>query len=118
MEENFSFDLEETPCPVCGTYFATFRNTLLLGCPYCYTHFKELLEPYIRKYQFNMVHRGKYPLNLGIRNDGEEKEDMRDRLLRLEIDLKEEVAKENFERAAELRDEITELKKIMEEGVS
>lgn len=38
-------------CPVCGRTASQIECTLLVGCAYCYSFFKEELEPIIRKVQ-------------------------------------------------------------------
>ncbi len=54
---------ENTPCPVCGTRYADYRRTGLVGCATCYDVFKELLLPVIRSIQGKDTHVGAAALN-------------------------------------------------------
>lgn len=105
------FDLNDLSCPECKTPFSEYTKTSLLGCAHCYKYFRELIIPAIKKYQFNLQHVGKYPVNTSVEANS------RKRLNLLEKELHEEVLKENFEKAAILRDEIIDLKKELEEEI-
>ncbi len=112
LEYNTFYDSsDEMTCPECGTKFSEYQKTSLLGCQYCYKYFREFLNPSIKKYQFNLQHVGKYPINTS------DSANSRKRLNVLEKELREEVLKENFEKAAVLRDEIIVLKKEIEEEI-
>lgn len=50
-------------CPVCGTTYADYEKTGLLGCPSCYDVFKEELLPAIDAIQGKVVHVGKVGTN-------------------------------------------------------
>ena len=94
---------KETRCPSCGFRFGEFRETGRLGCPGCYAHFRGELEPMLRRLHGTTEHRGKLPLRRGGAFQ-------RDRHLQtLRRDLQQAVAREEFERAAALRDEIKQL---------
>lgn len=54
---------EATPCPVCGTRYADYKRTGLVGCATCYDVFKELLLPTIRQIQGKDTHVGTAALN-------------------------------------------------------
>ncbi len=91
---------KETRCPSCGFRFSEFRETGRLGCPSCYTHFRAELEPLLRRLHGTTEHRGKLPLRRGGAFE-------RDRKLQtLRRDLQQAVAREEYEQAARLRDEI------------
>ncbi len=97
-------------CPECGLTHRKFASNGLLGCGHCYQEFEDRIEPMVRRIQGTGVHTGKVP----ARSHG------RYRLVR-EIDqlkktLREAVAREEFERAAELRDQIRELERKLERG--
>ena len=93
----------ETHCPSCGFRFSEFRETGRLGCPGCYVHFRGELEPMLRRLHGTTEHRGKLPLRRG----GTFQRDRRLQLLRR--DLQRAVAREEYESAARLRDEIKQL---------
>ncbi len=98
---------KETRCPSCGFRLSEFRETGLLGCPSCYAHFRTELEPMLRRLHGTTEHRGKLPLRRG----GAFQRDRRLQTLRRE--LQQAVAREEYEQAARLRDE---LKQIEAEG--
>lgn len=54
----------EKQCPVCGTTYADYERTGLLGCASCYDVFKEELIPSIRRIQGKVNHVGKTGKNL------------------------------------------------------
>jgi len=95
----------ETACPKCGCTHADFKKTGRLGCAYCYEHFWEILEPTLKAMHKGTKHIGKVPAQ------SQQRVDLRERIAYLEKKLKEAVAVENYEEAAQLRDKIRELKK-------
>jgi len=97
-------------CPTCGLLFSGFRETGRLGCAGCYEAFKVQLRPLIRRIHGNLSHTGKSPAKEG------DFVDLRSRLERLQQDLDQAVARENFERAAELRDEMKNLREGATKG--
>ena len=94
----------ELKCPHCGITLEQFRQQAALGCPHDYEVFSKVLGPLITKaHNGNTTHSGKVPAGL------EETVKSRSKLLKLEKQLKEAVAKEDYETAAKLRDEIKQL---------
>lgn len=97
-------DTSDLHCDVCGLTFPEFRQRGVLGCPNDYDAFSEVLEPMLRQAQEGAdQHIGKVPQRAGT---GQEKQNA---MLRLRGELKQAVAAENYERAAELRDRIKEM---------
>ncbi len=94
-------------CPRCGTTFREYHQTTLLGCPVCYRYFRELLIPSIRKFQFTLQHEGKFPASTSLKTRS------RRRLTLLRQELSEAIMVENFEHAADLRDEINDLQELL-----
>lgn len=90
-------------CPACGATMSTLRNQGKVGCPACYATFRDELHGTIRSIHGNVKHVGRSP----SRFRGER--DKTDRLSLLKNQLKEAIIKEDFERAASLRDEIRAL---------
>jgi protein arginine kinase activator len=89
-------------CPVCQTPFAYFQETARLGCPDCYRSFAEALAPILRRLHGAERHVGKVPAgNPELKRQHE--------LEALRRSLKEAIASEQYERAAELRDRIRAL---------
>lgn len=88
------------PCPACGITFADFRSSGRLGCPSDYDHFKRGLVPLLEKIHGSTQHTGRIPARVGARIE-------RQRLIAaLQRDLSQAVEREEYERAAELRDKI------------
>jgi protein arginine kinase activator len=121
-------------CETCGLSFAQFRQTGLLGCPECYEAFAEPLKPLLaRAHEGGTHHVGKAPPDT-TKGDGEvgpggrmgsqaaalttsarreearrrqeEESARRARIATLKRRLAEAVAAEQYERAAQLRDEL------------
>lgn len=90
-------------CPSCGYRYSEFVDSGRLGCPDCYQAFREELIPLIRRLHGSTQHRGKVPARAG-RNLRRQQD-----LERLREELRQAVAKEQFERAAALRDRIREM---------
>lgn len=97
-------ELSELRCDVCGITFLEFRQNGLLGCPNDYQAFEDVLVPLLeRAHEGVTVHAGRTPANAA------EQERRQNELLRLRGQLKEAVADEDYERAAEIRDRIKKL---------
>jgi len=94
----------QTTCPLCSGTLADFLNTGKAGCPKCYEVFEEALLPSIRRIHGRSGHTGGSPKR--FREENEKKQQM----LRLEKELKEAIGKEEYEKAAEIRDAIRALK--------
>jgi protein arginine kinase activator len=96
---------ERRVCPTCETSYAEFRKTGTLGCPDCYEAFDALLSPLIERAQNGATHHaGKTPRRAGCSID---------RQLHVQRLLKEldcAVAAEQYERAAQIRDQICTLR--------
>lgn len=97
-----------TSCPNCGMRFADIRQTGRLGCAECYTAFEQELEPTLRRVHGNSQHIGKIPARGG--KDVLFKKNLQD----LKNMLQKAVAREEYEKAAEIRDKIKELEQKME----
>ena len=88
-------------CESCGTAFAEFRKTGLLGCAECYASFESQLGPLIeRAHEGGTHHIGKIPQRAGVSYDRQQ------RISALRKQLSEAIAGEQYERAAALRDQI------------
>ena len=91
------------PCPACGLTFAEFRSTGRLGCHHDYEHFRGNLRPLLEKIHGRTQHQGRVPSRIGERLQREQQ------LASLQEALSEAVGKEDYEQAAELRDQIRAL---------
>jgi protein arginine kinase activator len=90
-------------CSRCGLLYSAFKETGRLGCADCYSAFQFQLRPLLRRIHGDTRHKGKAPAR-----DGEMVSRAR-QVQRLYDELQRAVAREEFERAAEVRDEIKRL---------
>lgn len=90
-------------CPKCGLSYEGFQEIGKLGCSECYKTFRSKLTPLIKRIHGNMKHSGKVP-----HRAGEELNRLRE-IEKLRRELEEAIRKEEYEKAAELRDKIREL---------
>lgn len=90
-------------CPRCGMLYSNFKETGRLGCAECYTAFQFQLRPLLRRIHGDTRHRGKHPTR------GGEGAARTRQIQRMHDELQRAVEREDFERAATLRDEIRRL---------
>ncbi|HWR38756.1 MAG TPA: UvrB/UvrC motif-containing protein [Patescibacteria group bacterium] len=90
-------------CPVCGMNHVEFSRTGKLGCDQCYLTFGDDLEPLVKKIHGACVHTGKIPRRAGAAMG------MWQRVRILRQELERLIAREAYEQAAVVRDEIREL---------
>ena len=100
-----------THCDTCGSTLNDIKRTGKVGCADCYDTFYTELLPTIRNIHGNTEHMGKRPVIEYTVNEEEPKPDAtddsnEDKINSLRSELKQAIEKENFERAAQLRDEI------------
>lgn len=91
-------------CSFCGLTFDDFRQTGRLGCPHCYETFSAHLPRLLRRIHGGAKHVGKVYLP-----PDPTASEMEKRLDGLRRKLERAVQSEDFERAAELRDQIRAL---------
>jgi len=90
-------------CPACGSSLRDFRDTGRLGCDQCYAAFDAHLRDLLRRLHGSSQHVGERYETPG---EAGGEPDPRSRLLDLKAQLRRAVEGENFELAAELRDQI------------
>ncbi len=96
---------EDAKCKVCNMPESLLAQKGLLGCGDCYRHFGERLDPLMKRIHGSCNHIGKVPVRTGGRiRFARQVEELRSK-------LRDAVAAEKFEQAAELRDRIKELEK-------
>jgi len=98
-------ELEHATCPRCGLTYSEFRARGRLGCAHDYTVFKSALMPLLQRIHQSTQHKGKMPIG----SSSVEGTNKNLQLARLRRQLDEAVQKEDYERAAELRDSIRDL---------
>ena len=100
----------ETVCPSCGMTFRRFLDWGKFGCAHCYEAFGDQLEPVFKKFHFRTDYRGKHPEDAPVRLKSEgftaEETKKESPALPLEQQLKDAVAKEDYEAAAALKKQI------------
>ncbi len=97
-------EVADLECPNCGMTFEEFRETRRLGCPEDYELFSPGLDPLLEQIHDRLEHSGKVPSGVN------EAVEVEHEIQKKEHELQTAVNEEEFERAAELRDEIDELK--------
>lgn len=106
-------------CPGCGITYDDFRKIGRLGCSQCYETFKDSLNALLKRVHGSNYHVGKAPGSLALKEDplegkgkDKEKKDLPQVFLDdLRSELKQVIEKEEFEKAAQLRDKIRKLEK-------
>ena len=97
-------------CDTCGSTLDDIKRTGKVGCADCYDTFFSELMPTIRNVHGNTQHKGKRPgaIEYTVNEDerGEKASNDADKIKSLRAELKKAIEDENFERAAQLRDEI------------
>ncbi|MGI5875018.1 MAG: hypothetical protein ACOX8R_10270 [Bacillota bacterium] len=97
---------EGTVCPTCGLTFRRFLDWGKFGCADCYEAFGDQLTPIFKKLHYDTAYTGKRPGASPARlRERPAKADPRERW---EQELKDAVAREDYERAAELKKKIDE----------
>ncbi|CAM3090120.1 UvrB/UvrC motif-containing protein [Paenibacillus sediminis] len=96
-------------CEECGMTYAQFSKIGRFGCSSCYKYFNGKLDPLLKRVHGNTVHVGKIPKRAG----GHIK--VKRRIDDLKQELQYSIIQEEFEKAAQLRDQIRELEKEISE---
>lgn len=92
-------------CSECGLTYSEFSKLGRFGCSTCYRHFNERLDPLFKRVHGNTVHVGKVPKRSGGLLQYKRE------IERLKKELLLTVEREEFERAAKIRDKIRDLEK-------
>lgn len=103
---SYKVEEKDVVCKNCGMSYKEFKDNGLLGCSECYTEFKEFLNPVVKRLHGSTEHMGKIPKKTCSCIIQKKK------ILKFKEDLNKAVAMEEYEKAAEIRDKIIELKKI------
>lgn len=97
---------EEVRCEHCNLSFKEFVHVGKFGCANCYETFKERLNPILKRvHSGNTAHNGKIPERIGGTIH------VRKQISELKQELKVLIIKEEFEKAANIRDQIRSLEK-------
>jgi protein arginine kinase activator len=101
--------LATTGCPECGATLADIRASGRLGCATCWTTFDRPLRDLVRRLHGSTRHLGEWYHDPATAADGESAHRVAHERIRLREALREAVAAEAFETAAQLRDELRAL---------
>lgn len=101
---------ESMRCETCGMSYTQFSKIGRFGCSDCYDAFAERLNPLIKRIHGSTVHSGKIPKRSGG------KIQCKRQIEELRAELNLNIASEEFEKAAQLRDQIRELERKMQES--
>lgn len=93
----------EKKCPICASAYSDIIKEGRVGCPECYLAFSDELTPTIRSVHGTTMHTGAVPSRYRAQKARAEQ------LKRLKKELQDSISREDFERAAALRDEIKKL---------
>lgn len=96
-------EYESYVCEQCGTTYAEFQKSGMLGCAACYQAFKTPLTALLQRVHGNTQHAGRVP---GGAHNGTS---IRMNIDRLRQKLQKAIADEEYEQAAKLRDTIRAL---------
>ena len=98
---------DQRRCPTCGSSLGDIQKRAQLGCSDCYTIFQPEIDGILRRIHSTNQHVGKIPVTgytkFRIQREIEDKR----------RELEECVRAERFEKAAELRDQVRELERLL-----
>lgn len=101
-EENYTSCETEKKCSNCGHSYAEFVRTGKLGCSQCYEAFRKQLKPLLNRLHSHCQHIGKVPNSIRVHMD------QLNKIKEIKNELQQAVSKEEYEKAAKLRDQIIE----------
>lgn len=105
------YQSEPIQCSECSMTYQQFVQIGRFGCSNCYQTFKEQVKPILRRlHSGNITHNGKIPSRIGGGIH------LRKQIEGLKQTIKELISREEFEKAAEVRDQIRFLEKQLSEG--
>lgn len=112
-------EIKQLKCDECGYTFDDIVNTGKFGCGNCYTVFEDRVDPILKRIQGNNRHVGRLGnivdskiKNKIAKNEKQEVElKEKDKVTKLQEDLKQAIKEERYEDAAKIRDEIKKLQK-------
>ncbi len=90
-------------CPSCAKSFRDIVKSGIVGCPDCYIRFYDRLQPSIQRIHGKTSHVGKIAVT------GSQESRLKRETARLKEELNRALAAQEYERCAQLRDQIKEL---------
>jgi protein arginine kinase activator len=101
---------KEAVCPACGTTLSQFQSSGRFGCAECYAAFKDDVMGLVEKIHDSSQHVGKAPKR--VSSDVSLQKEIR----QLQVELKRAIRREDYEKAASVRDQIKHLEENMKSG--
>ncbi|KAF0193771.1 MAG: protein YacH [Bacillota bacterium] len=95
--------LRAEACSTCGADYNRFTQSGRLGCADCYKTFAKQISPLLKRIHGTTAHHGKVP------SKGAKEISRKRRLTNLKLEQRAAVESEQYEKAAELRDQIRKL---------
>lgn len=102
-------NIKELRCPKCGLTYQEFAQSGLFGCQECFKVFEKNLDELFKRIHGNTRHNGKFPLSYKQQIEAESE------IAQLKDEMQTAVDKEDFEKAAKIRDKIHAIKDDIEE---
>lgn len=102
-------------CPTCGLTDSDFKENSRLGCSDCYQTFSKQLAPLLKRIHGFPRHTGKKltpSVKTGEEKVAQENKQIKETITSLQKELKEAIKKEEYERAAEIRDRLRKLSNL------
>lgn len=103
MAAEYEEEKDAAACPICGLRYMEFKQSGRLGCGECYAVFGGRLDDLLRKIHGSDYHIGKVPKNI------EPAIEQNRQIEAVRKELKEAILRENFEKAAKLRDKMKKM---------
>ena len=100
---------QATRCEFCGSTYAEIAKTGQVGCAHCYELFADQLYPSIRRMHGNTTHCGKNSGKASVKAQKPAEQTKEQKIQDMKKQLDAAVAEQNFELAAQLRDQIKEM---------
>lgn len=97
-------------CEECGMTYSQFSKLGRFGCSSCYKYFSDRLDPLFKRVHGGTSHVGKVPKRTGGRIQ------IKRQIDELKKELQFRIVQEEFETAAEIRDQIRELERNIAQG--
>lgn len=101
----------EKKCDGCGSTYSSIAKSGRVGCPACYETFRDELSRMIQSVHGTTTHTGSVPARHRAKRERAEQ------IQKLKRELQAAINKEDFERAATLRDEVRRLQSESEKEV-
>jgi len=95
--------VQQKTCPLCGGTFDEIARSAKVGCGKCYSVFSDQLAPFLSRLHGGARHAGSAPESAG------KEIALKQRLSNLKNEMQAAINAQNFERAAELRDQLKDI---------